>query len=343
MSKALSAKLRCETILVSVSDAIQLRKTCHFPNQRAIRDLNTQRLGVEMEKGRFVQGTPVFLCVLPDGTQYIVNGNHTLEAIAYSGKPQLLTFVWLQVADFDEAAAVYASFDIHKARTWTDALKATGRAEKMPKSKEVSAAVKLIMTGFKYSPDNVEANSSRAANFEVMDLYEDAAGMLHDAMKGAPQLNQRIVYRSSVLAVALETVRYQPNNAVQFWGDLANDEGLVSGDPRKALLRWLLCHPAGKGHAGFLMSRACAHAWNAWWKNQEVNILRPGIVGKILLLGTPWDGRKGPDHSVSLAPAKKASGVGGPSVLSDIFETGMRATPDGVEPVVLYRAEEEQE
>lgn len=342
MSKPISAKLRAETILVAVSDAIRLRKSCHFPNQRAIRDLNTMRLGVEMEKQRFVQGTPVFFCVLPDGTQYIVNGNHTLEAIAYSGKPQWLTFIWLQVADFDEAAAVYASFDIHKARTWTDALRATGRAEKMPKSREVSAAVRLIMSGFKYSPENVEANSSRGANFDLVDVYEDAARMLHDAMKGAPPLNQRIVYRASVLAIALETVRYQPNNAVQFWGDLAMDEGLVSGDPRKALLRWLLCHPAGKASVGYLMSRACAHAWNAWWKNQEVTVLRPGIVGKVVLLGTPWDGKKGPDHSVSLAPSRKPRG-GGASALPDFFETGMRATPDGVEPVVLYKAKEEGE
>lgn len=337
MSRDFSAKLRSETILVSVSDAIHLRKTCHFPNQRTIRDKNTERLGVEMEKDRFVQGTQVFLCVLPGGTQYIVNGNHTLEAIAYSGRPQWLTFTFLQVSSFDEAAAVYASFDIHKARTWADALKATGRSEQMPKSREVSAAVKLIMSGFRYSPDNVEANSSRGANFEVMDRYGAAAGMLHDAMKGAPPLHQRIVYRAPVLSVALETVRYQPKNAVEFWGDLARDEGLLSGDPRKALLRWLQAHPSGKGGVGYLMSRACAHAWNCWWKNQGITVLRPGILGRILLLGTPWDGQKGPDAPVPAAPSGKPS-ESGPSVLPDIFETGMRTTPDGVEPVVLYRA-----
>jgi hypothetical protein len=342
MLKPVDARVTVKIVKVSVADAIRLRKTCHFPNQRAIRDLNTQRLGLEMEKGRFVQGTPVFICVVPDGTQYIVNGNHTLEAIAYSGKAQTLVFIFLQVDSFEQAAAVYSCFDVHKARTWADALKATGRDQKIPNAKQVSAAVKLIMSDFKYSPNNFEANSSRMSNFDATDQYEDAAIMLDKAMKGAPALNQRILLRQGVMAVALECVRYSPQSGIQFWGSFVKDDGLVSEDPRKALLRWLLDHPPGKSCSTHLMARGCAHAWNQWWKGMKIKILRPRTSGKFFLTGTPWDGNRGPDADEISGPAprpnrKPPTGDNADSVLPDIFETGMRVTENGLEPVVLHR------
>jgi len=341
MGKPLSARLTVKIVLVSVADALRLRKTCHFPLQREIRDRNVRRLGLEMEKGRFIQGTPVFFCVLPDGTQYIVNGNHTLEAVSYSGKPQTLVFIFLQVDTFAEAAAVYTSFDVHKARTWTDALRATGK-DQMPLASRVASAVKLIMSDFKYSPENVEANSSRASRFDAMDEYETAAGMLQDAIKGAPNLNQRIILRSAVMAVALETIRYQPSNGFEFWHAVAQDEGLVSGDARKALLRWLLSHPASKGSATYLMSRACAHAWNAWWKNQSITVLRPSSAGKIVLLGTPWDGKRGGDGGGDGGFPDKGPTDDAPSVLPDIFETGMRVTDGQLQEVVMHKSAEGQ-
>lgn len=346
MGKPLSAKVDVEVLLVTVADSIRYRKTCHFPNQRTIRDLNTERLGLEMEKGRFVQGTPVFFCVLPDRTQYIVNGNHTLEAIAYSGKPQLLTFIFLHVASFEEAAEIYSCFDVHKARTFSDALKATGRTEKIPLAKQVSAAVKLIMQDFKYNPRNVEANSSRLSNFDVVDEYEAAAIQLHDAMKTAPGFNQRLVQRQAVLAVALECLRYQPTRGVAFWGDLVKDDGLVEGDPRKTLLRWLVEHPAtGKSTEIYLMARACAHAWNTWFKGGSITQIRIRPVGKMVIIGTPWDGKKGIDAEdiVATAPKPRRPSDQGVSELPEIFETGMRMTERGAEEVVLFRSAEEKE
>jgi hypothetical protein len=346
MQKPSTAKVSSKVLLVPVADAIRYRKTCHFPNQRTLRDLNTQRLGLEMEKGRFVQGTAVTFCVLPDGTQYIVNGNHTLEAIAYSGKPQWLTFIFLQVDSFEEAAEIYSCFDVHKARTWIDALKATGRTEKIPMAKQVSAAVKLIMQDFRYNPRNVEANNSRLSNFDAVDEYEVAAIRLHEAMKNAPAFHQRLVQRQAVLAVALETVRHQPTRGVAFWGDLVKDDGLAEGDARKTLLRWLIEHPAeGKSHSIYLMARACAHAWNTWFTGGNITVMRMRATGKMKIIGTPWDGKKGPDADdvVEPAPMRRRRDDHGASDLPDIFETGMRITERGTEEVVLYRSAGEKE
>lgn len=336
MSKTPMAKVEVLIVEVGVADSTLLRKTCHFPYQRQIRDLNVQRLGLEMEKGRFVQGTPVFFCVLPDGTQYIVNGNHTLEAVAYSGRPQKLVFIFLHVADLAEAAAVYASFDLHKARTWIDALKATGRDTEMPMAARVAAAVKMIMSGFKYSPENVEANSSRASRFDFMDDYKDAATLLHGAMAGAPMINSRVIVRASVMAVALETLRYQPRDGVEFWSAVAKDDGLAANDARKALLRWLSSHKAQQGQAAYAMTRACAHAWNTWCKGQPLTLLRPAMTGNFVLAGTPWTGRR-PDATDLPVPTDALNAAETGPRVAELFDTGMTVTDQGAVPVVRHR------
>lgn len=338
MKKTNNDRVEVKVLTIGVDDATLLRKTCHFPLQRQISDLNVRRLGFEMEKGRFVQGTPVFFCVLPEGTQYVVNGNHTLEAVAYSGKPQALTFIFLMVADFAEAAAVYASFDVHKARTWNDALRATGRDVEMPNAGRVAAAVKIIMSDFKYSPGNIEAYSSRASRFELMDDYKETACLLFDAISGAPKTNSRIITRASVLAVALETVLYQPRAGVEFWSAVARDDGLSANDPRKALLRWLMNNKAAQGAATYTMTRACAHAWNTWRKGQSLQIVRPSTSGKFILDGTPWTGRQ--RDSDEPKPETERPKDAPSSVLTEIFNTGVRITQTGSEEVVTYRHRE---
>lgn len=319
---------------VSPQYARHLRNTCHFERQRAIADLNVKRLAVEMDNDRFIPGTTVYFAVLPDGSMLILNGNHTLEAVCTSGRTQTLVFIFKQVADVAEAARLYGSFDIHKTRTWTDALKAIGADKKIVLSQAVMPAVGHIMQGFNYNPRNVEANTSRDARFDAMKPYAEAANLLQAAMVGAPGVHKRAIRRKGVMAVALETLRHQPAHAAVFWKDLAHDDGLAVGDPRKTLLRWLLNPNAAGGLTGATAatatSRGVVAAWNAWFRGDALQYIRP-VTGPIIILGTPTaDARKGRLASQSDA----AGGVG--DDLSDLFETGVRVTKTGSEPVVIY-------
>lgn len=339
MDESLTAKV----VNVTPQYARHLRDTSQFSRQRAIAELNVQRLAVEITHGRFIPGTTVYLAVLPDETMLILNGNHTLEAVCASGRAQWLVLIFKRVADEAEAARLYGSFDIHKARTWTDALKAIGADKKIALSQSVMPAVGHIMQSFIYDPRNVEANSSREARFESMKPYTEAANILQGALVGAPGVNKQAVRRKGVMAVALETLRYQPGHATVFWKDLAHDDGLANGDPRKTLLRWLLNPSAGGGLTGAsaanVLSRGAIAAWNAWYRGDALQHLRP-IAGPIVILGTPRsEPRKGsakpkdPDPEVSAGdPSDPAAGK-----LGDLFETGVKPTRDGNEPVVLYR------
>jgi hypothetical protein len=93
------ASIQAELVLVTPDEARLLRDTCNFARQRAIRIDNVNRLLSEAQRGVFVPGTPVFICVLPDGSMRIVNGNHTLEMVASLGHPVPLTLIYAKVKD----------------------------------------------------------------------------------------------------------------------------------------------------------------------------------------------------------------------------------------------------
>lgn len=343
MSESLTAKV----VHVTGQYARHLRDTCHFSRQRAIADLNKRRLGVEMDNDRFIPGTTVYFAVLPDKSMLILNGNHCLEAICLTGRPQWMVFIFCQVADEAEAARLYGCFDIQKTRTWADAARAIGVEKKMAMSNTAMPAVGHIMQNFSYNPRNVEANMSRDARFAAMKPYEEAAALLQGAMAGSPRHHKDAIRRKGVMAVALETLRYQPGHAMVFWKDLAHDDGLAKGDPRKTLLRWLINPTAGGGLTGAnapnTLSRGAIAAWNAWYRGDALQHLRPQ-VGEIFILGTPRsDPRRGAAAVPKPAPDAAPEGQGSnltdpsPSKLSDLFETGVSVTAEGTAPVVLYK------
>jgi hypothetical protein len=331
MDKSVPAKV----VTVTPSDARHLRETCHFDRQRHISEGNVKRLEVEMVNDRFVPGTMVYFAVLPDESRLILNGNHTLEAIAASGTSQVMVFVFKPVADEAEAAKLYGSFDIHKARSWVDALRARGIDKNIVLPTKVMPAVGLIMQGFQYAPKNIEANKSREPRFEVMEDYKEAAAMLQAAISGSPRTHQQAVFRMGVMAVALESMRYQPSLAMEFWQGLAHDDGLSLGDPRKTLLRFLLNTRIIGSKASHVMSRAAIHAWNAYFDGHRLQTCRPSLTTDVVFKGTPWGTRKGADE----APKRQVKPVADDEQghLSDLFETGMQVTENGSRPVVYFK------
>jgi len=333
MAKSLTVKIED----VDPPYARQLRRTCHFERQRAINELNTQRLTVEMVHHRFVPGTTVYFAVLPDGRMLILNGNHTLEAVIASGTTQRLVFIFQEVDDEAEAARLYTCFDVHKTRNWTDALRAVSPDATIAMPQSTLPAIGHIMQAFSYDHRNVEANNSRGSRFDKLPDYQEAAATLQAVLVGVPAVNKLAVKRKGVMAVALETVRYQPGHGSVFWKDLAHDDGLPNGDPRKTLLRWLLNAKSGGAKltgpkAANAHSRAVIGAWNAWYRGDALQSLRPH-TGPIVILGTPWDGSYRPDADQTETSPDDPSG----GDITDLFDTGVSVTEQGTQPVALYR------
>lgn len=281
--------------LVTPDRARHLRDTAHFERQRTINQKNVQRLATEILAGRLTDGTQIYLCELPNGELRIANGNHTLEAVHLSGKPQLLTMTTKKVRDLDEVGSIYAVFDIQKVRTWRDSAKAMGVDQEVRNSHKILPAVRLIQSGF-------AAATTRASVHETLQnvhSYQEEAILFDELKKGSMSDAPRLITRSGVLSVILETLRYQPSLAFEFWREVAADDGLSNGNPAKALLNWLRRQPTASGTASQREHvLAASQVWNDKFKDHERQIVRISKANNFYLLGTPHDSGFNPDAEV---------------------------------------------
>lgn len=316
-------KLKTEVAWVTPRRAAALRATCNFDRQRSVRPDHVRRLADEMKHGWFLAGTPIWICVLPDHSMLLINGNHTLEAVVESGVSLPLTIVYQKVNSVDEAAQSYACFDIQRTRTWQQAAHAAGIDEGLPEPAKVLAAIGVIQANFS-AVQGLLGVLSRTARFNLLEEYRNAALLIHGAIAGvgAPDRNQKMIRRAAVFAVALVTARYQPSAAEEFWGGVARDDGLRRNDPRKVLLRYMENNAVYGSHTRRDHSLAAGIAWNAFYTRRTIDYVKPNQLITFELLGTPWT-RKGEAGPI-LAPAKRTPRV----------ETGAQINGNGASQVV---------
>lgn len=283
--------------LVTPERARHLRDTAHFERQRNINQKNVQRLATEILAGRLTDGTQIYLCELPNGELRIANGNHTLEAVALAGKPQLLTMTTKKVKDLDEVGSIYAVFDIQKVRTWSDSAKAMGVDQEVPNSQKILPAVRLIQSGFDVSRERASVHETLAN----VHSYQEEAIRFDDLRKRSMSDTARLMTRAGILAIILETLRYQPSLAFEFWTEVAEDDGLGNGNPAKALLNWLRRQAGVSGGVAQKEHMlAAAQAWNARFKDEERQIIRVSKSNSLHLLGTPHDSGFNPDAKAQM-------------------------------------------
>lgn len=334
------AKTHSETIICTPELARHLRTSCHFERQRAISSRNIDRLITERNHNRFVEGTQIFFAVLPDGQSYILNGNHTLEMVAKSGLSTELTFTYCNVRDIAEASRLYARFDIQKTRSWKVQLQAAGVDIDVPPDwqERSGAALAHLIRGFERYNDGSEGTIAGKSADNRLDLlidYREAIENFHAATAGKRREAYVLLRRAAVLSVALEAFRYQPSTAEEFWGGIAHDDGLRSGDARKSLLEYLRAHSATNENANY-QSRAAIQAWNYFFEGKPLQICKPSISKPPIVMGTPWDGTFDPVASYLNAPLPEPA----KSSLREksSVKTGKRLTKSGVEPATMIES-----
>lgn len=283
-----NTQITSEIQYVTPERARDLRRTAHFERQRSIKDKNVDRLCKEMLDGRFIRGTQVYLCELPNGELRIANGNHTLEAVVQSGAPQCLTITIHKVNNLDEIGEIYAVFDIHAPRNWVDSAKAKGIDDVVAMHNKVLPAIKVIEGGFGGKATTAD---QRNHILDTMRDYSRESEIFSGLVKGCLSDSGKLLQRAGVLAVILETLKYQPSLAAEFWGDISADDGLRSGMPEKALVNWLRSNPtaAGGGKAVVRNVMAAASAWNSKFTGKEVQRIHMIDPSRFQLLGTPHE------------------------------------------------------
>jgi len=279
--------INSETILVDRETAREWRKDMHFEGQRNRSEYNVQRLALEMMNCRFTPGTQIYIAVLPNGKKYILNGNHTLDAIVESGLPQVLTITYNNVESMREAGDIYAVFDDQMKRKLRDALRARGLDVDETQLHYMGPALNVIINRF--LQQDAWRTVPKLLVTAALEHYQDAAEAYFDATAHAPKETRLYCRRAPIMALGLETMRYQQERATEFWGRFASDDGLIAGMPEHTLLRYLRNNPATVGPARASSVRAGALAWNAAYKGSPLQQVKPDAFKHFTLAGTPWE------------------------------------------------------
>lgn len=291
----------CETLMVDPARAAELRATSHFARQRPMSESNIIRLQAEMKQGRFVEGTPVYMGVLPDKSMLILNGNHTLEAVSRCGRPIELTFIYKDIADETEAAAIYSRFDLQKSRSWRDSWRAFGKEDMLHESTKwtaaFSAAIGFIAERGKVARNDnetelsrIQAIRSRDVRLQVMEDIHDSAEQYVLAVDKSTE--PKLFTRATVMAVGIEIFRFRGSEGYEFFSTLAADDGLRVGQPQKAVLQYLRDNHAGGAVNREKQARAVAVGWGYFLSGKSLTykeLLRKIAQMKDLRIeGTAW-------------------------------------------------------
>ena len=208
-----------------------------------------------------------------------------------------------------EAGESYSRIDIQAIRRPAQRL----RALDLPEIEELSqqqcasliAAMKLLLANFEHKPSatiaGVRSGPPRAIFKSAkrwakgIKEYRDALRKYLKALEYASDGQQkRRLMRSSVLAVALATLRYQPEKAWNYWASIAADDRLRSDQPEKRTSNWLRENKGGSGGVSIKQAKYFAYGWKAYFAGKTIGALRalePELAG-VTIVGTPFKARK---------------------------------------------------
>ena len=100
-----------------------------YQRQRPLRQGHVAELAHHMEHGSFIDNTTITFALL-DGKSYLVNGQHTINAIVKSGCSVTLNIQEYSCRNEDEIDSLYARQDKHYKRTEGDSFHSLGLVEK---------------------------------------------------------------------------------------------------------------------------------------------------------------------------------------------------------------------
>lgn len=292
-------KVRTQTLLVHPAEAEAWLLRENFSRQRPLRRQHVEYLAQAMRGGRFREGTQINFAVR-NGTRYLVNGQHTLAAMVASQCALLLDVQETLVETMEDVAVLYGRHDRGLARSLTDSYSAHGFAETYGFSREhtaiIGGAMPLVVSGFtsygNYTGQLGKFMRDQDLRWGMMVDWVDESRLFFEDIRGTAGFLFKCLSRAAVVSVALVTYRYTGNDATEFWREVAKDNGLQSTHPAKTLIRFLLEHPA-KMHAPNIYARYVATAWNAFFEERSLSLLRARDAGfPILIEGTPFDGKR---------------------------------------------------
>jgi hypothetical protein len=293
-TQGLSAFVREGFNVLTPVQANQILVHGQFEGQRQIMKDHVRVLADIMQRGKWEQKDKIDFANL-DGNLILINGYHRMSAQVESGKSILWTIVIHPCETIKDVRELYYKFDTNtKTRGASQILNGINYAEEAGLSKTIAkalyGAIPVIASGFSKAVKDRDIMTTRSTDrrLAMADEYIGAA-KLYEKCLGTTSVRVSGKLRSAgVTAVALVTLRYQPSKAVEFWTGVASNDGLRKGDPRLALYNDMLSRSMNVG-SQVQSIFAPAYAWNAWYSDRDIKIIKVYARSRASIDGTPYE------------------------------------------------------
>lgn len=270
-------------------------RECRYDRQRQVDDKHVATLAEYMRRGLWRDKDQLSFARF-DGRLTLVNGYHRANAQLASGKDILWAIVIYECDTVDQVRALYHRFDTNlRKRSDQSILKGVGFAEEVGLAPGAATslyrAVPIIADGMvvRVNKTGTDVFSRRIVDdrLALAKEYAPAAAAFEAMVKPATPRLRKKLGNATTYAVALVTTKLQPDTAQEFWGGMAENDGLRRYDPRAVLFADMM----GRNfHTGTISQGLVvpALAWNAFWERRDLKIIK--VVGgrKVRILGTPY-------------------------------------------------------
>jgi hypothetical protein len=292
-------KLSVEVLLVTPALAHKWLDEHNYSGQRNRKAKHVARLTAAIQGGRFRTITTVIQFVGLDDQWHLVDGQHSLDAVIHSGMSIPLFIMRQRVETIEELRQIYGTFNRDLPRQPHEVLGGLGLASRLHMAPTdvdfYYRAMKWVLGDFAIpsQANDIIIASDVAFVAEAMTTarWLAAAKEAFDVVATATPYLRRPLQRPEALAVMLATLTADVADlpkARGIWQTVAADDGLRQGDPRKALVNFLL----ERGHAGERRSvltrlRSIAGTYNAAYRGRTLRNPVPSFQG---MVGLSLDG-----------------------------------------------------
>lgn len=279
----------------------------NFIHNRKLQDLHVQFLANEMKLGRFLSTAEIHV-MYRNGEPILVNGQHTCAAIIKYGKPVTVTVRKTVVKEPGQIAMTYAfGHDTGLKRQFGDAINAYDLAPEIGLTTQqvtlLAAAINYIKNGFTSST----SGGSGTRRIAPVDLMEDVRRWSAEAKiflntiqwsgRTGTREFARIARKRASFSIALVTLYYQPDKAIEFWQGIARPDNLMYSDPRFTARTKIEQSMSSRGTDYAVnparLSRQLAACWNAYMRGGDLSKVYPRRETELIVIsGTPYNGKQ---------------------------------------------------
>lgn len=289
--------------VVGPEEARQMLAMWPYAGQRPL-DMTRVKLYVQtMKNNQFYSMSDLEVAHAPDENGlvrgHLINGQHRLNAVIEADMQILFAIKHIRCEDMKEVGERYSVIDIQKIRTLTDGVRSLDlHTQWLVPSNDARAllhATQFLNVGFR----KTKRASMLYEKREIAEPYAFPLRVFLGYVAGGVRQIVKQLKRQAPLAVAMVTVRearqvYGDEVVRDFWHGIAQDNGLVVGDPRKAAVRHL--YDIGQQNAKKVRSddseytaRLIAVCFNHWVKGKQ--LIAPKILdthAPMVLEGTSY-------------------------------------------------------